>query len=44
MDMEFGKACKVTHILENGVTLKQRDMVFTTGKVEIVMKESGNSA
>lgn len=41
MAMEFGKASLGIAILESGRIVKQRDMVFMFGKMEINMKENG---
>ena len=42
--MEFGEDFTMIHILVNGRILRQMAMVFTSGKMEIAMKESGKTA
>jgi len=41
---EFGKVSMVTHILDNGLIVKLRDMEFTLGSMETDMKVNGKSA
>lgn len=43
METACGKVFTETPILENGNSLKQMDMAFIFGKMEIVTKENGET-
>jgi hypothetical protein len=43
-DTVSGEEFSEIHILVNGRILRQMAMVFTSGKMEIAMKESGKTA